>query len=213
MEKIYKGKSVSECLESALKDLGVFEEEVDYEVLQEPSKGFLGIGAKDAEIRVTLNDNYNIRLIKNFLTTLMEFYGVEYKIEVKIVRTMTVYSVKIESVEALAELIGKHGRTLSAVEHMLSVYLNKKNDHHISVFVDINDYKERKEELIRRIAENAVSKIRRGTRKVSLEPMGSRERKIVHEVLSHFDDVRSYSVGTEPYRYVVIEAVKNGVRR
>ncbi len=143
----------------------------------------------------------------------MEFYGVEYKIEVKIVRTMTVYSVKIESVEALAELIGKHGRTLSAVEHMLSVYLNKKNDHHISVFVDINDYKERKEELIRRIAENAVSKIRRGTRKVSLEPMGSRERKIVHEVLSHFDDVRSYSVGTEPYRYVVIEAVKSGVRR
>jgi spoIIIJ-associated protein len=213
MEKTYRGKNVEECLKNALEDLGVLEEEIDYEVTQEASKGFFGLGAKEAEISVKLNDKYNINLIKQFLSTLMSFYGVKYEVEVKSVRPMTVYSVSIKSDEPLAELIGKHGRTLSAMEHLISVYLNKKNDHHVSIFMDVNNYKERKEEFIRRMAENAVSKVRRGAKKVSLEPMSSRERKIVHEVLSRFNDVRSYSVGTEPYRYVVIEQLRSGVRR
>ncbi len=213
MEKIYRGKNVEECLKNALKDLDVLEEEIDYEVIQEPSRGFFGLGAKEAEIRVKLNDRYNVNLIKKFISTLMGFYGVKYEIEVKSVRPMTVYSVKINSEEALSELIGKHGRTLSAMEHLISVYLNKKNDHHVSIFVDVNNYKERKEEFIKKIAENAVSKIRKGAKRVALDPMSNRERKIVHEFLSHFKDIKSYSVGTEPYRYVVVEKVKVSVRR
>ncbi len=213
MEKIYRGKNVEECLKNALKDLDVLEEEIDYEVIQEPSRGFFGLGAKEAEIRVKLNDRYNVNLIKKFISTLMGFYGVKYEIEVKSVRPMTVYSVKINSEEALSELIGKHGRTLSAMEHLISVYLNKKNDHHVSIFVDVNNYKERKEEFIKKIAENAVSKIKKGAKRVALDPMSNRERKIVHEFLSHFKDIKSYSVGTEPYRYVVVEKVKVSIRR
>ena len=120
---------------------------------------------------------------------------------------------RISSEDSLSELIGKHGHTLNAVEHLLLVYLNKQNDHHISVFVDVNNYKERKEEFIRNMAENAIEKIKKGSRRISLEPMSSHERKIVHEVLSHHRNVHSYSVGTEPHRYVVIEKAKTSVRR
>ena len=213
MEKIYRGKNVEECLKNALDDLNVLEEEIDYEVVQEASRGFFGLGAKEAEIRVKFNDKYNINLIKNFLSTLMSFYNVKYDVEVNSVRPMTVYSVKIKSEEPLSEMIGKHGRTLSSIEHLISVYLNKKNDHHVSIFVDVNDYKERKEEFIKKMAESAAMKIRRGAKRVSLEPMSSRERRIVHGVLSRFSDIRSYSVGTEPYRYVIVEKVKTGIRR
>ncbi len=213
MEETYEAKSVDDCVKMALNELRVLEEEIDYEIIQEPSRGFLGIGAKNAVVKIKLNDKYNVNLIRKFVVRLLGFYKVNASVEVEITRPMTTYNVKISSDDSLSELIGKHGHTLNAVEHLLLVYLNKQNDHHVSVFVDVNNYKERKEELIRNMAENAVEKIRKGLRRISLEPMSSHERKIVHEVLSHHRNVHSYSVGTEPYRYVVIERAKTSVRK
>ncbi len=213
MEKRYRAKSIDECVKNAITDLGVLEEEIDYEVVQEPSRGFFGLGAKEAEISVKLNDTYNINLIKYFFSTLMGYYAMEYTLDVEVIRTMGVYSAKLRSKEPFSELIGKHGHTLNAIQHLVSVYLNKKNDHHVSVFVDVNGYKERKEEFIKRIAQSAALKVKRGGKKVSLDPMSSRERKIVHEVLSHFKDIHSYSVGVEPYRYVVIEKARVSAKR
>ncbi len=213
MGETYEAKSVDDCVKKAINELEVLEEEIDYEVVQEPSRGFLGIGAKNAIVKIKLNDEYNVNLIKKFVFRLLDFYMVNSKVEVEVNRPMTTYGVRISSEDSLSELIGKHGHTLNAVEHLLLVYLNKQNDHHISVFVDVNNYKERKEEFIRNMAENAIEKIKKGSRRISLEPMSSHERKIVHEVLSHHRNVHSYSVGTEPHRYVVIEKAKTSVRR
>lgn len=213
MRETYEAKSVNDCIKMAVSELRISEEEIDYEIIQKPSRGFLGLGAKNAIVKVKLNDKYNVNLIKKFVFRLLSFYKTNANVEVEVTRPMAVYNVKISSDDSLSELIGKHGHTLSAVEHLLLVYLNKQNDHHVSVFVDVNNYKERKKEFIRNMAENAVEKIRKGSRRISLEPMSSRERKIVHEVLSHYRDMHSYSVGTEPYRYVVIEKARTGVRR
>ncbi len=212
MEKIFEAKNIKECLDKAYEELDVSEEEIDYEVLQESTHGFLGIGAKNAVIRVKFNDRYNINSIRKFLSRLLDFYGVNAKIAIDVIRPMVIYSVRINGKDSLSELIGKHGHTLSAIEHLVSVYMNKHNDHHVSISVDVNDYKKRKEEIVKRMAESAVAKIKRGTKKISLEPMSARERKIVHEVLSKYDDIRSYSVGTEPYRYVVVEKVRVRVK-
>jgi spoIIIJ-associated protein len=122
MEKRYKAKSIDECVKNALGDLGVSEEEIDYEVIQEPSRGFFGLGAKEAEISVKLNDMYNVNLIKRFLSTLMGYYGATYTLEVEPIRSMSVYSVKVKSEESLSELIGKHGHTLIEQEKRSSCF-------------------------------------------------------------------------------------------
>ncbi len=213
MEETYEAKNVNDCVKTAVNELGISEEEMDYEVIQEPSHGFFGIGAKNAIVKVKLNDRHNVKLIKNFVLKLMSFYKVDSRVEVKATRPMTMYNVKVSSDDSLSELIGKHGHTLNAVEHLLLVYLNKQNDHHVSVSVDVNNYKERKKGFIRNMTEMAAEKIKKGSGKISLEPMSSRERKVVHEVLSHYKGLRSYSVGTEPYRHVVIERTDVNIQR
>lgn len=212
MEKEYEAKTVEEAIELACRDFEVSKDEIDHDVVQESTHGFFGIGSKNAIVKIRFNDNYNKRLVENFISNILKFYDQNSSVRIEVLRPMTVYSVKIEGENPLSELIGKHGRTLGSLEHLTSVYLNKKNDHHISVFLDVNDYKVRREDIIRKMVGDAVAKVKRGTRRVSLEPMNSHERKIVHEILSSYGDIKSYSVGIDPYRHVVIEKSKVKVK-
>jgi spoIIIJ-associated protein len=209
MEKEFEAKSVEESLELACKELNVRSEEINFSVVQEPSRGFLGIGSKSAIVKVSINDNYNVRIIKEFLEKMLKFYGQEGEVIVDVLKTMSFYSVKVKSTSALSNLIGKHGKTMESVEHLLSVYVNKMNDHKISILLDVNDYRIRREAFIRKMVNDAITKIRKqNVRRISLEPMDNRERKIVHEILSQNSDLKAYSVGDEPYRHIVIENLK-----
>ncbi len=209
MEKEFEGKSVEEALELACKELNVKREEINFSVVQTPVKGFLGIGSKNAIVKVSTNDNYNSRIIREFLEQVLKFYGQEGEIIVDVLREMSLYSVKVKSKNSLSNFIGKRGKTMESIEHLLSVYVNKMNDHKISITLDVNDYKVRREEFIKKLVNDAIVKIRKqNVRRISLEPMDARERKIAHEILSHHNDLKAYSVGNEPYRHIVIENLK-----
>ncbi len=209
MEKAFEAKSVEECLEAACKEFQAKKEELDFSVVQEPSKGFLGIGSKNAIVKVSLNDTFNVRQIKEFLEKLIGFYNQKVEINVDIVKEMLSYSVRIKSDSPLSNLIGKHGHTMEAIEHILSVYINKINDHRISVKVDINDYRTRRENFVKQIVTESIKKIESGrAKRISLEPMNIHERKIAHEILSQYPNLKAYSVGNEPYRHIIIESSK-----
>lgn len=209
MEKEFESKSVEESLELACKEFKAKREELSFSVVKESAKGFLGIGAKNAIVKVSLNDNYNIRIIEEFLEKLLDFYGQSGAVNVDVLKELSSYFVKIKSENALSNLIGKHGRTMESAEHLLSVHVNKMNDHRIAVFLDVNDYRARREDFIRKTVDDAIFKIRkRNVKKIALEPMDAHERKIVHEILSHARDLKAYSTGNEPYRYIVIENLK-----
>uniref|UniRef100_A0A7V3RF59 RNA-binding protein KhpB n=1 Tax=Mesoaciditoga lauensis TaxID=1495039 RepID=A0A7V3RF59_9BACT len=209
MEKQFESKNIEEAIEIACKDLNVSKEEFDFVVVQEQVKGFFGIGSKNAIIKVTLNDNYNLKAILEFLSKTLSFYGQNPEIKVETIKPMACYSVKVSSDEPLSNLIGKHGHTMESIEHLLSVYVNKLNDHHVSITLDVSEYRIKREEFVKRIVNEAIQKVKKDeNRKVSLEPMDSHERKIAHEILSHNADIRSYSVGSEPYRHIVIENAK-----
>ncbi len=209
MEKELESRSVEEALELACKELKVKRDEINFSIVQEPSKGFLGIGSKNAIVKVSLNDNYNIRIIKDFLQQILKFYNQDGEIIVDVLKEMSTYAVKVKSKNALSNFIGKHGRTMESIEHLLSVHINKMNDHKISIFLDVNDYRIKREEFIKKMVNDAIIKIRKqNVKRISLEPMDARERKIVHEILSHNDDLKAYSVGNEPYRHIVIENLK-----
>ncbi|MCH5462889.1 protein jag [Lactobacillus sp. LC28-10] len=101
-------------------------------------------------------------------------------------------------------LIGKHGRTINALQSLAQVYLNHKRFSKLEVTLDVASYRERREETLTRLAENMAREVVATGKPVYLDPMPSFERKQIHSVLAENEHVMTYSAGTEPKRAVVI---------
>lgn len=201
-----EGKTVEEAIEIAKNRLDLKEDEkFEYEVLNEESKGFLGfgfLGGKKARIKLTVIPSYENYLSK-WITDIMECTGRE-DIEVKVrYDNRNRYFVDING-ENLGFLIGRRGEAMYAIEHLLSLMLNKKTDSLVRVKVNVSQFKQERqkdlEEMAKRLAEKAVS-----TKKaISLRPMNSFERKIIHKTLKTYRNLYTFSKGAEPNRKVVI---------
>ena len=109
-------------------------------------------------------------------------------------------------------LIGKRGQTLDSLQYLTSLVVNKESDKYIKVKLDSEDYRARRKETLENLARNIASKVKRTGHSVSLEPMNSFERRIIHSALQLDEDIDTHSEGAEPYRKVVIE-LKRGGRR
>lgn len=105
-------------------------------------------------------------------------------------------------------LIGKHGKVLNAIQYLSQVYIHRLVKNRLSVIVNVGDYRERREAIIKRLANQAVRKVRDTSQPVFLEPMPAFERKQVHSILSNEKDIKTHSEGNEPHRYLVVELKK-----
>ncbi|QUG43684.1 protein jag [Psychrobacillus sp. INOP01] len=110
--------------------------------------------------------------------------------------------------EKAAMLIGKRGQTLNALENLSQLVANKFSNSFIIIKLDVGNYRERRQESLEQLAERMADKATRTGDKVEFEPMSSFERKIIHNALSVRVDIETYSVGTDPNRYLVIEPIK-----
>ena len=110
--------------------------------------------------------------------------------------------------EKAALLIGKRGQTLNALEKLSQLVANKFSQSFILIKLDVGNYRERRQESLEQLAERMADKAVRTGQPVEFEPMSSSERKIIHNALSSRVDIETYSVGTEPNRYLVIESIK-----
>lgn len=110
--------------------------------------------------------------------------------------------------EKAAILIGKRGQTLNALENLSQLVANKFSNSFIIIKLDVGNYRERRQESLEQLAERMADKAIRIGSKVEFEPMSSFERKIIHNALSVRVDIETYSVGTDPNRYLVIEPIK-----
>ena len=110
--------------------------------------------------------------------------------------------------EKAAILIGKRGQTLNALENLSQLVANKFSNSFIIIKLDVGDYRERRQESLEQLAERMADKAIRTGSKVEFEPMSSFERKIIHNALSGRVDIETYSVGSYPNRYLVIEPIK-----
>ena len=108
--------------------------------------------------------------------------------------------------EELGLFIGRHGATIDAVQHLAFKVANRDagRNEAIRVTVDAAGYRERREEMLHRQADQAASRAARSGRPVALDAMSATERKVVHEHLKDRDDVETYSEGTEPNRHLVV---------
>ena len=210
MKKIRSAAStVEEAIEKVVKEYDLKEGEYEFEVIEKGFKGILGLFSKEAEVEITINKPYYERKIKDFLQGILDEAGLDVSIEVDS-RGRT-YFVKIRG-ESVGKLIGKHGKTLGALQHILTIYLNRMSDVKLNVVIDVGEYREKRKRQLETIVRNAVTTVIKNRGRVVLDPMFSFERKIVHEVVKKYKGVRSYSVGVEPYRKVVIEYAKRRVK-
>jgi spoIIIJ-associated protein len=106
----------------------------------------------------------------------------------------------------LGLFIGRHGATIDAVQHLAFKVANRDagRDAAVRVTVDAAGYRERREEMLHRQADQAASRAARSGRPVALDAMSATERKVVHEYLKDREDVETYSEGSEPNRHLVV---------
>ena len=102
-------------------------------------------------------------------------------------------------------LIGKRGDTLDAVQYLTSLYVNKEKNSYIKVNVDTEGYRAKREETLVRLAKGLERRVLRENKSVMLEPMSPNERRIIHAALQGSTKVRTYSVGEEPNRKIVVD--------
>lgn len=197
-------KTKEEAIQSALLELGVEEKDIEVNVIQNPSKGFLGfLGAKDGIYEVKVIKKEEIEIAKEFIESIL----LKSKINAKVNATQeeNLIKISIEGKEATC-LIGRRGETLDAVQFLTGLALNKINkDSHMRVLVDIEDYRNKREESLVRYARKVAREVAKTRRTKKLDYMNPYERRIVHSALQNDKYVITYSEGTDPYRRLVIE--------
>ena len=178
-------KTVSDAITEACQKLGVTSDKLDYQVVEEGSSGFLGIGAKPAVIKAAVKKSSVEEVARAFLNDVFQAMNMEVGNEMGV-------------------LIGKRGQTLDSLQYLVSLVVNKESEEYIHVKVDTENYRQRRKETLENLAKNIAYKVKRTKRSVSLEPMNPYERRIIHSALQNDKYVTTHSEGEEPFRRVVV---------
>ncbi|GAY77215.1 RNA-binding cell elongation regulator Jag/EloR [Sporolactobacillus inulinus] len=195
------GKTVAEAVSFALKELNATSDQVTSTVLEQPRKGFLGIGARKALVKVTLTKtpfDYGI----DYLTEVINKSGLTVKIQV-IERGAQVCRCVLVGKDA-AQLIGKHGATLNALQTLADHVAAKEAKQHVTFFLDAEHYRETRKQALVTLAKRMAKKTLRTNHPHRLEAMPAFERKIVHQALANNPKIQTFSNGEEPKRYLTI---------
>ncbi len=194
------GRTVEEALDRALAELGVAQDDVDVEVLDPGGRGMLGLGAREARIRVTLRENPAAvaHTVMARLLRRMGFSGTVHVHEQDGVITVQV------SGEHLSALIGRRGATLDALQFLLGLMVARQARASVRVTVDVEGYRERRRLALEELANRTAERVIREGHEMMLEPMGAGERRIVHTTLAGHARVITFSRGEGAERAVVV---------
>jgi len=199
---ITTGRTVDEAVAKALAELKVEESSVSIEVLEQPSKGILGlIGAKLARVQVTVNKT-KVEKTKEMVQQILEKMGLN-NVEIDAVEEQGQIILNIRG-KNIGILIGRRGQTLDALQYLINLAVNKNSKEHQRIIVNVEGYRERREETLQRLALRLAEKAKKRRANVVLEPMNPHERRIIHTALQGYPDIVTYSEGEEPYRKVII---------
>lgn len=250
---IYEAATIDEVIQLGLNDLGLDKEQVEIEILDEGKKGFLGIGRKNARLKIEpsisetiseaieetveevleeplekpieetetievftedqpeevetseLGDEVALTELAVYLTDITK--QLDAPALVKMTREANTVVFQLDT-QKQGILIGKHGKTLNALQYLAQVFIHRIAKNKLSVVVNVGNYREKRQEIIQRLADRTAEKAIKSGQPVFLEPMPAFERKQIHAALSKNEYVKTHSEGDEPYRYLVVEPVK-----
>ena len=197
----YEGKNETEVLNKALSELNASKEEVYYDI-NETVSGSL-FKSKKYLVTVVLKEDL-LEYIKSYLKEVTNLMGIDAELE--IIKKENFIKVNMLS-DNSSILIGKNGRTMSSLQDLLRQSV-KKNGIKVNIILDANDYKEKQEKNIERLAVKLAKDVVKTNIEVKMDRMNSYERRLVHNRLSNFKGVTTESTGEEPNRCVVIKPVE-----
>ena len=205
-EVIITAKTIDEAVAKAVEELGApAADKIEYTVLEEPKKGFLGIGATDAKISATYTCGGEARALE-FIKKLLS----DMSIDATVTATNGENGETRFSIdgEGAAVLIGHHGETLDSLQYLASLAANKridgKKEEYTRISVDVEGYRAKREETLRALARKMASKVLKYKKSVMLEPMNPYERRIIHSEIQDIEGVSTNSIGSENNRKIVI---------
>lgn len=245
MKSRFEAKTVEDAIKKAETQLGMSREHFTVDVINEDTKGFLGIGAKDAVIEVIYEeveechcgchehdhehdhehhnheehenhehhednhvsaDEEHIKILKNFLDEFLRLFEVKASYKINESDEMISVAIDGETSDDTSKLIGKKGSVLDSMNTIAQIQLNKSLTEFKRLYIDIGDYRKKRQEKVRELAIQGCERARKYGTKVSLEYMTSYDRRIVHETLAGIEGVKTFSEGNEPHRRVCIIA-------
>ena len=204
MEKYnFIGKTKEDAIQQAKEKLQETENNLIIREL-ETIKGGL-FKSKKVEIEV-IEKREVIKSIKDYLYKLTKMMGISANIEIKNKEEVPKFIIFSDND---AMLIGKNGKNLKALSTIVSAYVNVETGSNYKFLIDINEYKEKREHILERMAKKIAREVAATNIEVKLDSMNSYERRIIHNVLTNHKKVYTESEGEEPNRYVVIKPKKS----
>lgn len=201
------GQTIEQAVQIALQQLSSTEEDVEITVIEDGKKGFLGFGAKPAKVLVvkkkTLIEKACDYLL-NIVKSLDETTDVHFELQGTKEQTF-LFTVKGDKV---ALIIGKRGNTLNALQFLVQTFVNRHSKQLIHVVVDAENYRLKRKESLEILAKKTAQTVLKTRKAISLEPMPSFERKIIHHILTDMPNISTKSVGQDPHRQLVIDLKK-----
>ena len=200
--KIYEGKNSEELLNKALGELNASTNEVCYNIKEEVTGSIFK--SKKYTLNIILKDDI-VEYIKGYLKELTDLMGI--KVEFETQKRENYIKVNMIS-DNNAILIGKNGRTMSSLQTLVRQSIQNKLGIRINIILDANEYKQKQEKNIERLAIRLAKDVRKTKIEVKMDSMNSYERRLVHNVLTNFKGVSTISEGEEPNRYVIIKPIE-----
>ncbi len=217
---ISEGKTSTEAIEKGLKELKVSKNQVEIRVIEEKKKSFFNIlDPHVVKVELTLKEDVHVNEhkdkkdasedeinaakfdIENFLRVFLA------KISDKITYNLEISDNIIHVIisgENSTKLIGYRGEALNALQVILSTIASKNKDSNVKVILDIGNYKDTRKKTLEELAEKVEKTVRKTGKSITLEPMTAYERKIIHTRLQESEFVKTYSIGENDRRRVVI---------
>lgn len=198
-------KTVDDAVDQAISELGISREEIDIEIIDQPTKGFLGLlGAKPARVKVMVKDT-PARRVRTIMSDILGAMDLNAKMNIAEKDNTVIINMEGDN---LGILIGRRGETLDALQYLINLSVNKNLESRRKFILDIEGYRRRREDTLKKLAQKLAEKATQRGRNVVLEPMNSLERRIIHTALQGRDDISTFSEGEEPYRKIIIAPKK-----
>ena len=216
------GETVGEAKWTALRELerldpGVDKASVRFEVLTEGERGLLGVGYAPARVIATAETTSADPVpaappeqddLASDVRSLIERIAYELGVRCDVVMREDESGLHVECHGAdVGALIGRFGQTIDAIQYLANAIVAKRGGERVEVTIDAEGYRERRREMLERLAVRSADRVLESGEAVELDPMSSVERKIVHVRLQDVDGVETSSTGAEPNRYVVVSPV------
>ncbi len=226
MTNIYEGRTTNEAIEKGLKDLNVSKKQVEIKILETDEKrSFFSIltprvvkvemKIKEEPVKVMKKEKVEISAetenlaeenIRKFLDEFMKKLPTN-DLVYKIVNEKNDLFITIDGNDT-GYLIGYRGNVLNSLQNILNNIANNGTSERVRVLLNIGGYKEKREKDLQELADKKAGIVIKKRKSITLEPMTSYERKIIHSRLQNNTKVETHSIGEEPNRKVVISLKK-----